>query len=98
MQNLLFIRVLLLRRLFISLLKPFDEGLGSSADLFAGSNVDVLLASLGAPADGDLFAYEIVVIVELEDLDDLVENLGLLLELGADEALGSAEESLLVLL
>ena len=91
-------RGLLLIGLLLGLLEPFDERLGGLADLLGDGQVDVLLGSLGTPLGGDLLGDEVVVVVELQDLDDLLVDVGVLLAKGANKTLGATEEGLLVTL
>lgn len=90
---------LLVRVFFLGgLLEPSEEGLGGLPNLLRGGNVDVLLAGLAAPLESDLFAEEVVVVVELQDLDDLVEDVRVILDEVADETLSAAEEGLFMTL
>ncbi|KAI6751204.1 hypothetical protein HG530_014118 [Fusarium avenaceum] len=82
----------------IGLSKPSEERLSSLADLLGSRDVGVLLAGLRSPLGYDVLADEIVVVVELEDLDNRLEHLGILGCQSADETLGSSEKSLLMTL
>lgn len=84
--------------LLFGLLEPVDKGLSSLADLARSSNVDVLLAGLGAPGDEDFLGSKIMLIVQLQDLGDLLQQFGVLLAEGADEALSATEQGLFMLL
>jgi hypothetical protein len=88
----------LLRVLFfitLSILEPFLELLGRLANVLADLDVDVLLASLGAPGLENLLRAEFVVIDFHEDRRHLSDELGLVI---ADKAFDTTKESLLVLL
>ncbi|KUI56281.1 hypothetical protein VP1G_10837 [Cytospora mali] len=81
------------------LLEPLEEGRGGLADLARSRDViDIPLAGLAAPLLDNLLRSEIVVVVQLEDLDDLVEGLGLLLDTIGNVAFSTTKEGLLVTL
>lgn len=78
--------------------EPGQEGLSSLANLARGGAVSVLLAGLGAPVGDHLLADEVVVVVELQDLDNKGEDVGVLGAELSEETLGTAEKCLLVAL
>lgn len=95
--DLLVIRLLLVR-LLLSLGKPGQERLSSLADLLGDREVDISLGGTGTPLGHNLLGDQVVGIVELEDLGDLVEHLGLFAAELANETLGATEKGLFVLL
>lgn len=67
------VHYLLLVRVFLSLVQPLDEGLGSAADLLGSRKIHVFLARLGSPLLDYVLTDEEVLVVELvKDLDDLI--------------------------
>lgn len=93
-------RLLVVRLVFLSLLKPLEERLGTAADLLRSRKIDVLLASLASPLGDDLLAHQVLVVQLVKDLDDLVAShkLGMILALSGQETLNPSEQSLLVTL
>jgi hypothetical protein len=87
------LRVILL--VALSIVEPVLELLGRLAYALADLDVDVLLASPGAPRLQNVLGAEIVVVDLHQDRGDLGNELRLVV---ADEALDTAKESLLVLL
>lgn len=92
-----FLLVLFRGFLLFGLLEPVDKGLSSLADLARSSDVDVLLASLGAPGNEDLLGSKVMLIVQLQDLGDLLQQFGVLLAEVADEALSATEQGFFML-
>ena len=87
--------VLVVIILLLGLLEPLEEGLGSAADLLGSSQVDVLLAGLGAPLLDHVLGDELVVVVQLKDLDNLAV---VVFAERAEQALGASQKGLLVAL
>lgn len=90
--------VLVGRLFFVRLGEPGEEGFGSLAHLLGGADVDVLLAGPAAPFGDDFLADQVLFIVEMENLDDLLENVGMCLAESAKEPLGTTQKGSLVAL
>ena len=88
---------LLLRFLLIALsvIEPFQERLGGLADLFAGGEVDVFLAGLGAPILEHVFGNKVLLVEGEQYLGDLRDKLGMFI---ANETLGATQEGFFVTL
>jgi hypothetical protein len=89
-----------LLRIFVtlSLGEPSEECLGGFADLLAGCEVNVLLASLGAPFGDDVLGEDILVVQNKEDLGSLVVECSILLTSKTNETFDASKKSFLMLL
>ena len=79
----------------LSSIEPFQKRLGGLADLFAGGEVDVFLAGLGAPSLEHVFGNKVLLVEGEQYLGDLGDKLGVFV---ADETFGATEEGFFVTL
>lgn len=78
--------------------EPSQERLCGLADLLTGGQIDVFLASLGAPVGDDVLGEDIFVVEDQEDLGGLIVEGGVFLTTGTDKTFNATKEGLLVLL
>jgi hypothetical protein len=82
-------------RLTLSILKPFNKFLSRLANLFAGGEVDVLLAGLGTPGFGNFLRDQIMLVTLKKNRRNLRDEVGFVL---ANESFDAAKESFLMAL
>lgn len=88
--------VLLLGLFLVGFGEPVEEGLGSLANLSRGVLVNVLLAGVSTPLGDHFLADEVVVVVQLQDLDNLRQELGVRVGQRSNKTLSASQKSLLV--
>ena len=82
----------------LSLVEPYKECLGRLANLLASRDVDVFLAGSGAPFLDHVFAENVFVIEEHEDVGGQLVHVWIVLAVNSDESFDASEEGFLVFL